>query len=481
MVAPKNFPIIHWFRQDLRIADNPSLFNAASQGKVLPIYILDDTHAGDCRMGAASRWWLHDSLVQLNKSLDGKLAVFRGDAEKIIMEVVKEHRVSQVYWNRCYEPWRIRRDQRIKERLSQQGIAVKSFNGSLLWEPWEVLKTNGNPYKVFTPFYYKGCLRAHVPRAPLPAPRSLSIDDGCKQAIGIDDLALRPAENWVDCLATHWDIGEDHAMERLHTFLREGLENYKDGRDYPAQRNVSRLSPHLHFGEVSPHQVWDAVGSRGEDRNIDRFCAELGWREFSYHLLYHFPGLPEKNFNPKFDRFGWHEDAAALKRWQSGQTGYPIVDAGMRELWNTGYMHNRVRMIAGSFLVKNLLIHWHYGERWFWDCLVDADLANNSAGWQWIAGCGADAAPYFRIFNPGLQGQKFDPRGEYIRRWVPELASLPNRYIASPWEASDLILQEAGIVLGQDYPKPMVDLKQSRQRALDAFAKMKAKGQTQGS
>jgi deoxyribodipyrimidine photo-lyase len=282
-----------------------------------------------------------------------------------------------------------------------------------------------------------------------------------------------PSKRWYDGIAEAWKPGEAGALERLESFLDEGIRNYKEDRNRPDLENVSRLSPHLHFGEISPHQVWHAANSLkatgGLENDIDHFLSELGWREFSYSLLYHWPALPHNNLQGKFDRFPWREDPASLRRWQRGQTGYPIVDAGMRELWQTGYMHNRVRMIVGSFLVKNLLLHWHQGEAWFWDTLVDADLANNSASWQWIAGCGADAAPYFRIFNPVTQGRKFDPNGVYVRRLVPEIAALPDKFLHSPWEAPAPVLAGVGIELGSDYPRPMVDLKASRERALEAF------------
>lgn len=464
---------IHWFRQDLRLADNPALAKAATEGSVLPIYILDDKNAGEQAMGGASRWWLNYSLSSLNQSLGGKLNVYRGNAEVILREITARHPVKAVVWNRCYEPWRMARDTRIKEMLKQDGIAVDSFNGSLLWEPWEIRKNDGTPYRVFSPFYRKRCLAAPAPRTPLPAPNRIdAIADS--QSLTLDELGLLPRIRWDKQLAPHWQIGEKSAQDRLYTFLSKGLSEYKQGRNFPAKPYVSRLSPYLHFGEISPHQVWHAARTRGDDTNIDHFCSELGWREFSYHLLYQFPNLPNKNLQSKFDQFPWREDAEVLARWQRGQTGYPIVDAGMRELWQTGYMHNRVRMIVGSFLVKNLLLDWRHGELWFWDCLVDADLANNSASWQWIAGCGADAAPYFRIFNPIGQGQKFDPDGSYTKRFVPELAHLPDKYLFSPWEAPVAVLAKAGVVIGKTYPSPIVDITQSRALALEAFAGLKS-------
>ena len=462
--------VIHWFRQDLRLADNPALSAAAKAGKVLPIYILDDSHAGMHRMGEASRWWLHHSLQALNHSLDGMLVVLKGEPAFALAELAAEHGSKAIYWNRCYEPWRIARDTQLKETLKARGIETHSFNGSLLWEPWEVVKADGTPYKVFTSYYRKGCLQAQAPREPLPAP-PLSLAVATRKA-SINDLGLLPSIRWDKQLEPHWQIGEAGAQKRLYAFIDEGLAHYKLGRNLPAKPHVSRLSPHLHFGEISPNQAWYAVRARGNDNNIDSFCSELGWREFSHYLLYHFPTLPHQNLNKRFNAFPWHDDVEALRRWQHGQTGYPIVDAGMRELWQTGYMHNRVRMIVGSFLVKNLLLHWHHGERWFWDCLVDADLANNSASWQWIAGCGADAAPYFRIFNPVTQGEKFDPEGSYTRRFVPELKDMPDQYLFNPWEAPSEVLNEARVEIGKTYPSPVVDLKASRDRALQAFASL---------
>ncbi len=469
---------IMWFRQDLRLHDNPALVRAAKAGRVLPVYILDDDTAADQAMGAASRWWLHHSLASLDRSLGGRLRFYRGPAEHILPRLVERHGVENVYWNRCYEPWRIQRDTAIKAALTEHGIGVESDNASLLWEPWEVLKQDGTPYRVFTPYYRKGCLNAAPPRTPMLAPATLDLldaeDDLC---VTLEQLRLLPDIRWDRSLEPHWTIGEAGAQERLASFLDDGFTGYKRGRNFPARSNVSRLSPHLHWGEISPNAVWYAATDKPEGADRDHFRSELGWREFSYSLLYHFPDLPRRNLQAAFDGFPWRRDAEALRRWQRGETGIPIVDAGMRELWQTGYMHNRVRMIVGSFLVKNLLLHWHDGEAWFWDCLVDADLASNSASWQWIAGCGADAAPYFRIFNPVTQGLKFDPDGAYTRRFVPELAKLPDEVLFSPWEAPALVLEAAGVRLGKSYPQPLVDLKASRERALAAYREMKGSDQ----
>ncbi|WP_449258321.1 cryptochrome/photolyase family protein [Chlorobium limicola] len=461
--------VIQWFRQDLRLADNPSLRQAAAKGRVLPVYILDDVNAGRARMGGASRWWLHHSLAALNHALHGKLALFKGDPLEIIPRLVRSCGVTAVHWNRCYEPWRIRRDSRLKERLREEGTVVDSFNGSLLREPWEVYKADGLPYRVFTPYFRKGCLNAAPPRYPLPVPERLFCADLPQESLSLDELGLLPCIRRDIPLEPHWHIGEKGAAERLELFLKHGLPGYREGRDFPARPNVSRLSPSLHFGEISPNTVWYAAQENGSGQDLDHFLSELSWREFSYSLLYYNPELPAVNLDASFNRFPWIENHEALLRWQHGMTGYPIVDAGMRELRQSGYMHNRVRMVTGSFLVKNLLVHWHEGESWFWDSLADADLAINSASWQWVAGCGADAAPYFRIFNPVTQAQKFDPDGVYLRRWLPELAALPDRHLFAPWEAPGSVLRESGITMGKTYPLPLVDLKLSRQRALDAY------------
>ena len=460
---------IFWFRQDLRISDNPGLFEAAKNGLVLPVYLFDDELAADFRLGRASKWWLHHSLQSLDKSLDNKLNFYVGDSKTILSKIIKENNIGAVYWNRCYEPWRIKADNEIKQSLE---IECKSFNGSLLWEPWEILKADKSSYKVFTPFYRNGCLRASEPREPLPQPQKLSLLKNSNFALS--ELNLLPDKKWYKRMESFWSVGEDSAQQRLQEFLDNGLLNYKDSRNYPAKKNISRLSPYLHFGEISPNQVWYSAQAKkainySYSKDVDHFLSEIGWREFSYYLLYHFPKLPRDNFQAKFDRFQWKNDQSFIKAWQNGQTGFPIVDAGMRELWQTGYMHNRVRMIVASFLVKNLLMHWHNGEDWFWDCLVDADLANNSASWQWIAGSGADAAPYFRIFNPITQGEKFDPEGEYTRRFVPELEHLSNEFLFRPWEATEHALKAAGIVLGKTYPMPIIDLKASREEALSAY------------
>ena len=467
---------IHWFRQDLRLSDNPALAKCAVNGDVLPIFILDDCNAGSQEPGAVSRVWLHHSLLALNKSLNGALRVFKGNPIEIIPKLISETGANGVYWNRCYEPWQIERDRIIKLTLRDKKVECESFNGSLLWEPWDILKKDGTPYKVFTPFYRRGCLSAKEPRIPISPPADITLSNKEIGMNDINDLELLPNLRWDQEVFEGWDIGEKAANLKVIDFIENRLYDYKDGRNFPSKKNVSRLSPHLHFGEVSPNQVWHTASHPKymNSTGLDHFLSELGWREFSHSLLYFFPNLPTESLQTRFETFPWIEDLDLLVRWKEGNTGFPIVDAGMRELWRTGYMHNRVRMIVGSFLVKNLRLHWNNGLDWFWDCLVDADLANNSAGWQWIAGCGADAAPYFRIFNPVLQGEKFDKDGIYTKQFVPELKDLPNKYLHCPWTAPESVLKAANVCLGKSYPHPIVDLKQSREAALKAFSDMKA-------
>ena len=467
---------LHWFRQDLRLSDNPSLQAAIADGQTLAVYILDDENAGEDRMGASSRVWLHHSLTALNTDLDGKLCILRGDAKTVLADLCAALDIKSVHWNRCYEPWRIARDKAIKEQLKATGLSVTSHNASLLWEPWDVAKDDGTPYKVFTPFYRRGCAAAAAPRFPLPQPdlNQVTSWDG---SLPIAALDLLPTQGWDQSMMTGWPVGEAGAQARFQAFLQDGLQGYKDGRNFPSLPNVSRLSPHLHWGEISPHQIWHATRDQfagdGLSGDADNFLSEIGWREFSYSLLYHNPGLRRVNLQSKFDAFPWEDNPTALRAWQQGKTGYPIVDAAMRQLYQTGYMHNRLRMVVGSFLVKNLRLHWHHGEAWFWDCLVDADHASNSASWQWIAGCGADAAPYFRVFNPVTQGTKFDGDGSFTRHYVPELAGMPDKYLFNPWDAPTEVRRQAGVTLGMSYPHPIVDVKLSRLAALDAFASLK--------
>lgn len=466
---------IFWFRQDLRLSDNPGLLAAVADGNVLLIYIFDEQLPGKREMGAASKWWLHHSLCNLNESLDNKLNIYQGCSEQILADLVSKYNISNVYWNRCYEPWHIKRDKQIKSSLKQNNINCETFNGSLLWEPWQILKKDETYYKVFTPYYKNGCLSALPPRNPLAKPKKISAFND--SSLKVADLNLLPDIKWYTTIEDTWDVGEQAATKKLQKFLKNGIKDYKIGRDVPSKKSTSRLSPHLHFGEISPNQAWHAVKKLSMDKevninNVENYLTELAWREFGYYLLYHFPTLPHDNFQAKFNNFSWRNSKRLLTAWQKGLTGFPLVDAGMRELWQTGYMHNRVRMVVASFLVKNLRIHWQQGETWFWDCLLDADLANNCAGWQWVAGSGADAAPYFRIFNPTTQGEKFDANGEYTKKFVPELSKMPNKYLFKPSEAPAEILEQAGVKIGKTYPTPIIDLKQSREDALQEFKRL---------
>ncbi|GLI93786.1 cryptochrome/photolyase family protein [Methylocystis echinoides] len=468
-------PVVVWFRNDLRLDDNPALDAAARSGApIVALYVLDDDSAGDWRMGAASRWWLHHSLASLAADLARlgvALTLRRGRAEFVLEALIAETRASGVYWNRLYEPWAMRRDSEIKANTRAKGLAVESFNAALLFEPAHLRNKQGDVFKVFSPFW-RACLATGGPPAPLSPPKKLKAAPA-PQSEALDDWRLLPTKpDWATGLRAAWTPGEKAARKRLADFASGPVRDYKVARDFMAEAGVSRLSPHLHFGEVSPRRVWAEIMGAAGDVGLP-FLRELGWREFCHHLLVANPHMPERALDGRFSDFPWRDDPAALVAWQKGRTGYPLVDAAMRELWRTGYMHNRARMVAASFLVKHLLIPWHAGESWFWDTLVDADLANNSGGWQWVAGCGADAAPYFRVFNPVLQGEKFDPEGAYVRRHVPELARLEARWIHRPWEAPADVLRKAGVTLGKTYPAPIVDHAEARARALAAFDEVK--------
>ncbi|WP_119677680.1 cryptochrome/photolyase family protein [Indioceanicola profundi] len=475
-------PILLWFRQDLRLADNPALTHAVDSGRpVLPVFILDDVTPGRWRPGAASRWWLHHSLAALAGGLKRRgapLILRRGPADAVIHDLAAETGAGAVVWNRCYEPWSVERDSAIKQSLTAQGIEAKCCPGSLLNEPWTILTGGGTPYRVFTP-YWRAVTGGPEPAAPLPAPDCIPTPASLPASDTLCDWGLLPTgPDWASGIRESWAPGEEWAQARLSAFLEHLCRDYAKSRDLPALDGTSRLSPHLRHGEISPRQVWHAamaLAARRPDcaEGVMSFLREVVWRDFCYNLLYHFPQLPDRPLNPRFEAFPWCKDDKALAAWKQGRTGYPIVDAGLRQLWRTGWMHNRVRMIVGSVLVKHLLLPWQEGQDWFWDTLVDADLANNAAGWQWIAGCGADAAPYFRVFNPTLQGRKFDPDGNYVRRWVPELSRLPSRHIHAPWDAPAEVLCQAGVALGQTYPLPVVELGKGRERALAAYARIK--------
>lgn len=465
---------IVWFRQDLRLADNPALFEAAKLGEVLPIYILDDLAPDACQLGDVTKVYLHHALQYLDKSLAGNLNLYKANAEKIISQLAKIYDIQHVYWNRCYESWMMAEDERLGNTLRSLNIHYTIYNGSYLWDPATIIKEDGSYYKVFGAYKRKTML--FEPRQPLAKPKNLHLLKDKQNKTLLKDLKLIPSHLWHKQVIEHWVVGEEEAKKKLSYFIQQDLLGYKNGRDYPNLEQTSKLSPHLHFGEISPYQIWDAIyskSSKKEAEDAQHFLSEMIWREFSAYLLYHFPGLYKDSFIKKFNAFPWKNQAALLKAWQTGNTGYPFVDAGMRELWQTGYMHNRVRMVVASFLVKNLKIHWHHGRDWFWNCLVDADLANNSASWQWVAGSGVDSAPYFRIFNPTTQGKKFDAEGLYTKKYVPELKHLPNQYLFEPWRAPQKILSVAGVTLGKTYPEPIIDLKASRDAALKAYRLLK--------
>lgn len=435
-----------WFRQDLRLADHPALRAALERGAPLvPVFIWAPEEEGPWTPGAASRWWLHQSLTQLQnelRAIGSDLVIRRAGKDGTLGELhrlLAETSATAVYWNRRYEPLVIARDASIKETLRKAGVEAHSFNAALLVEPWDVRNLSGKPFQVFTPFW-RSVLGKLDPPKPLPKPKALPSPTTWPRSATLESLGLLPSIHWYGGMTESWQPGERGAQQRLRRFLDAAVADYADQRNLPAIAGTSKLSPHLHFGEISPRQIWHAAP---EWRN-STFMTEIGWREFAHHLLYHFPHTTDLPLRAEFQRFPWRENAAQLADWQRGRTGIPLVDAGMRELWHTGWMHNRVRMVVASFLVKNLRMHWLEGARWFWDTLVDADLASNTLGWQWAAGCGADAAPYFRVFNPQSQAEKFDAEGRYIARWVPELA--------------------AGT-----YAAPIVDLKVSREEALAAF------------
>jgi deoxyribodipyrimidine photo-lyase len=467
---------IVWFRRDLRTRDNPALSAAVALGQpVLPVFIFeDDNQSGQRPLGGASRWWLHHSLAALRRSL-GALVLVRGSPQKVLCDLAQRTQATAIYWNRRYQPPTIQRDSETKSELRQVGVDVKSFNASLLREPWEILNKAGEPFKVFTPFCR--AVRAREMSSPLPRPPLSFIKDE-KLGEDLNELSLLPQNpNWAEGWDELWTPGEDEAIARFARFTEEALTEYSIKRDQPFISGTSKLSAHLHWGEISPRQLWAELTRSAADprahTSVEKFRDELIWREFCYYLLYHFPELVERNWRKEFDAYPWRESAADLKAWQRGLTGYPFVDAGMRELWCTGWMHNRVRMVVASFLVKHLRMDWRHGESWFWDTLVDADVANNAAGWQWVAGSGADASPYFRIFNPVTQGQKFDPKAVYVRRWCPELNQLPNDVIHSPFAASSQTLSRANVKLGVTYPAPIVNHSAARSAALAGYDKVR--------
>ena len=463
---------IVWFRNDLRLDDHPALRAALDAGLApVCVYIHAPDEEGDWAPGAASNAWRHRSLAALDAELrrrGARLRLFHGPTLPTLRTLAQTCEAEAVFWNRRYEPAAEQRDARIKRALREDGIRADSHNGALLFEPWELRTGQDGPYKVFTPFWRKA-LTQWQPAVPWTAPRTLPDVDAGPAGVPLDDLLLAATPAWDRGFWPMWSPGEAGAHEALEVFEDGALRGYRAGRDRPDQAGTSRLSPHLHFGEIAPWRIVSALeGARdaGNAADIDAYVRELGWREFAHHLLHHFPKTPAEDFNPRFARFQWERrDGRRIEAWRRGLTGVPIVDAGMRELWHLGWMHNRVRMIVGSYLCKHMRLHWREGARWFWDTLVDADLANNSLGWQWIGGTGADAAPYFRIFNPVTQAEKFDPRGEYIASWVPELADLPVPLRFAPWRDPDLLAAVA-----PDYPRtPIVGLEAGRDAALAAY------------
>ena len=476
--------VIIWLRRDLRLADNPALHLAMARGeRPVPLFIDAPAEEDPWSPGAASRRWLHQSLTSLDQqlgALGSGLILARGDSLSTLRAAAQALGAEAVYWNRLYDPAIVARDSRIKQALRSDGLRCESLKAHVLFEPWELATGAREPYRVFTAFWRKATAQLGQ-EPPLSAPTALPPLPEGLHSIPLDALGLLPRIPWDGGLAAAWDPGEPAALARLQTFVDQAVAGYAQDRDLPGVGGTSRLSPHLHLGEVSPRQVLHAVADRvpgGLAGVAEPFVREIGWREFAHHLLYHVPRTPEESLDSRFSAFPWRTDGteALLAAWQRGQTGIPLVDAGMRELWHTGWMHNRVRMVVAALLTKHLRLPWQAGTRWFWDTLVDADLAANTLGWQWSAGCGADAAPYFRVFNPVRQGERFDPKGDYVRRWCPELAALPDRWIHQPWAAPESILRTAGVSLGQNYPAPVVDLAESRREALAAWDQVKGVG-----
>ena len=476
MAATDARPRLVWLRRDLRLTDNPALSAASAQGgPIVPLFVLD-THAPVRGAGAASRWWLDKSLTALDRSLQDKgsrLILRRGDAAETVVALAEEMHAATVCWNRSYEPLAHARDEALAEALRARGVEVQTFDATLLQEPEAVRTQSGGRYGVFTPFWRTARSQLE-PLKIQPAPETLEPPARWPASETLETWGLHPRQPDWSSDFSHWTPGEAGAQARLTDMLSHKLHDYVAARNRPAVDGSSGLSPHLTWGEIGPRQVYVAAEHAAAKHpdlkdQADRFLTELGWREFNYNLLNQDAELHEKPFKSNLDALKWRRSPKDFRAWTLGRTGYPLVDAGMRQLWRLGWMHNRVRLVTASFLVKHLLIDWRQGESWFWDCLVDADPANNPANWQWSAGTGADAQPFFRIFNPVAQGEKFDPGGDYVRRWVPELAKLEARWIHAPWTAPDDVLQTAGVTLGDTYPRPIVDHEAARKRALDAL------------
>jgi deoxyribodipyrimidine photo-lyase len=472
---------VYWFRRDLRLEDNLGLTEAASRGGVVPIFILGSDRRDGWLPGRASRWWLHHSLQCLATSLEARgvpLVIRTGDPVMELLSVVESARADAVFWQRSYEPASVALEAEVQRVLSTRGVDGRGFEGALLVPTERVRSRAGKPFRVFTPFWRTLSTQIQV-AATTAVPKTLTAATHDISSARIEDLRLLPRVDWASGIRQAWQPGEVGAQRALALFVKDRVSGYAASRDFPGGDGTSRLSPHLHFGEISVATVWRVLHGAttqvdATDRaSIGSYLRQLGWRDFAHHILFHFPQTQDSALDPSMEKFAWRSDLSGSRAWRQGRTGYPIVDAAMRELWRTGWMHNRVRMIVGSFLVKDLLIDWREGARWFWDTLVDADLANNTLGWQWVAGCGADAAPYFRVFNPVLQGRKFDPDGRYVKTWVPELAKLAPKWVHAPWEAPISALDEAGVRLERDYPLPIVDHLSARERALAALSRVR--------
>ncbi|MBM5782209.1 MAG: deoxyribodipyrimidine photo-lyase [Pelagibacterales bacterium] len=462
------------FDCDLRIKDNPALFNACkNHQQVALLYVLDEKNKRP--LGGASKWFLHHILQSfadlLQRKLNLKLVCKKGDVLKILEEISEKNSIDEIYLNSSFEPYNVQLNEKIKIFAEKKSIIFNIFDAQTIFNPNQIKNGSGTYFKVFTPFW-KECLKnSDKISESLPEPSFDNLNYDLK--IESDNLDLLPKINWADGFKGLWQFDYDKIIDNFNNFISKKVTNYKESRNFPALDSTSKISPYLHFGVISSKLLFLDLIKRERSDGLTHFISEVGWREFSHHLLFHFPQFPEKNFRPEFDNFPWQENKVALKKWQKGQTGFPIIDAGMRELWSTGFMHNRVRMIVASFLIKDLLIDWREGEKWFWDCLVDANLANNTASWQWVAGSGADAAPYFRIFNPSLQSEKFDAEGAYIRKWVPEISKLPNKFLHSPWLADRKTLEYYGVELGKTYPQPMLSHDAARDMALAIFKTLK--------
>ncbi|MFM7052846.1 MAG: cryptochrome/photolyase family protein [Planctomycetota bacterium] len=470
---------IWWVRRDMRLDDNGALLKAAKADAMLAVYVHAQAEEGAWPLGGAQRWWLARSLASLDRALreaGSRLVILDGEAAKVLVDLARSVGASEVVWSRRFEPSALAQERRVEEALDRAGIAWSGFNTNRLFDPEEIATKEGRPYQVYTPFS-RSCRARPAPAQPRSAPSSLPSGAGAPKGLALADLDLEPKPDWAGEIAAMWSPGEEGAKARLARFAAGPVAQYPEGRDNPSTEGSSLLSPHLAFGEIGIRRVWHAAArAKAPAESVDKFHSELLWREFATHVLYHFPHTDLKPLRADYAKFPWRTDAKGLRAWQKGGTGYPLVDAGMRQLWRTGWMHNRVRMVVASFLVKHMLLPWQDGARWFWDTLVDADLANNSLGWQWAAGCGADAAPYFRIFNPTSQAEKFDAKAVYIKRWVPELGRLGPEAAREPWEAPPLALSQCGVSLGDTYPRPIVDHAKARERALAALAAVSKKG-----